>query len=107
MIARHWRGWTESRNADSYEALLKQRVLPGLSAVGGYRGGCILRSDGPAETEFVVINFFDSLEAVKAFAGADYTTPVFEPEARVLLSRFEPIANHYEVRADTVRRPGE
>jgi heme-degrading monooxygenase HmoA len=102
MIARHWRGWTESRNADAYEALLTNKVLPGLKQVEGYRGGYVLRSDGPEEAEFLVVNFFDSLEAVKAFAGSDYTVPVFEPEAKALLSRVEPVANHYEVRADTV-----
>jgi hypothetical protein len=101
MVARHWRGWTELRNADAYEALLTNHVLPGLEKIAGYHGGYVLRSDGP-EVEFVVVNFFESLDAVKAFAGADYTVPVFEPEARVLLSRVEPLARHYEVRASTV-----
>jgi hypothetical protein len=102
MIARHWRGWTELRNADAYEALLTNKVLPGLKQVAGYRGGYVLRADGREETEFVVINFFDSLEAVKVFAGPDYIVPVFEPEAQALLSRVEPVANHYEVRAGSV-----
>ena len=99
MIARHWRGWTKPQDADDYESLLRTKVLPGLRGIEGYRGGYVLRSDGSAESEFVVINLFDSLESVKAFAGADYGTAVFEPEARVLLSRIEPIANHYDVRA--------
>ena len=51
---------------------------------------------------FVVVNLFDSMEAVKQFAGPDYAVPVFEPEARVLLSKVEPIARHYHVRASTV-----
>lgn len=104
MIARHWRGWTELRNADTYELLLKNRVLPGLESIQGYRGGYVLRSDGPTETEFVVVNFFESLDAVKVFTGPDYSTPVFEPEARALFSRGEPTAYHYEVRANTVWR---
>jgi hypothetical protein len=102
MIARHWRGWTEPRNADAYETLLKTRVLPELRRVAGYCGGYILRSDGVEEVEFVVVNLFESIDAVRLFAGADYSTPVFEPEARLLLSRVEPIARHYEVRASTV-----
>lgn len=102
MVARHWRGWTELRNADAYESLLKTRVLPELARVAGYGGGYILRSDGAEEVEFVVVNLFDSLEAVRIFAGPDYCAPVFEPEARLLLSRVEPIARHYEVRACTV-----
>jgi len=62
----------------------------------------VLRCNDRDEAEFVVINFFDSLEAVKGFAGEDYTLSVFEPEARALLSRVEPVARHYEVRARIV-----
>jgi hypothetical protein len=101
MIARHWRGWTELSHADAYEALLRDQVLPGLRGIAGYRGGYVLRSDGPVEPEFVVVNFFESLAALEEFAGKDYRTPVFEPEARALLARIEPIANHYEVRVDS------
>lgn len=103
MIARHWRGWTRAENAAAYEALLKSKVLPGLKGIAGYRGGYVLRKDGVEESEFVVVNLFDSLDAVKGFAGPNYATPVFEPEAKALLSRVEPIANHYEVKAS----PGE
>lgn len=102
MIARHWRGWTELGNADAYERLLKDTVLPGLKKVEGYRGGYVLRNDSSEETEFVVINLFDSIEAVKRFAGPQYMVPVFEPEARILLSKAEPVARHYEVREITV-----
>jgi hypothetical protein len=48
------------------------------------------------------VNFFDSIEAVRLFAGDDYATPVFEREARLFLSRVEPIARHYEVRESAV-----
>ena len=102
MIARHWRGWTKREDADGYERFLKANVLPGLKKIEGYRGGYILRKDGDGESEFVVINLFDSLEAVMRFAGEDYATPVFEPEAKKLLSRIESFATHYEVRASTL-----
>jgi len=98
MIARHWRGWTRIADADAYELLLRDKVLPALKRIEGYGGGYVLRSDGQDEAEFVVINFFDSLDAVKVFAGPDYTVAVFEPEARVLLAKVEPIARHYQVR---------
>jgi len=98
MIARVWKGWTKAENADAYEKLLREVVYPGLQKIDGYRGGYILRQDGKDETEFVTVNLFESLEAVKAFAGPEYETPVFEPEARRLLSRVEPIARHYDVR---------
>ncbi|HWL87044.1 MAG TPA: antibiotic biosynthesis monooxygenase [Polyangiaceae bacterium] len=98
MIARHWRGWTKPSDADAYEQLLREHVLPGLRRIHGYRGGYVLRSDGKDETEFVVINLFESLDAVIAFAGKDYAVAVFEPEAKRLLSRIEPLANHYDVK---------
>ena len=102
MIARHWRGWTKAGDADRYERLLKETVLPQLKLISGYCGGYVLRHDGAEESEFVVINLFDSLDAVRAFAGENYAVAVFEPEAKRLLSRVEPEAMHYEVRADTV-----
>ena len=99
MIARHWRAWSRPSDAAAYEELLQTKVFPGLRAIPGYRGGYLLRRDLGEEIEFVVINFFDSLEAVRAFAGPDYETAVFEPEAKALLSRFETKAVHFEVRA--------
>ena len=103
MIARHWRGWTRTENADAYEELLKSKVLPGLKKIEGYRGGHIFRIDETEEAEFVVVNFFESVAAVERFAGPNYAVPVFEPEAKALLSRVEPIAKHYEVRVETKR----
>jgi heme-degrading monooxygenase HmoA len=102
MSARHWRGWTTRQNADDYESLLKNRVLASLKSIEGYRGGYVLRRDNEADVEFVVINLFDSLDAVRRFAGPDYSVPKFEPEAKRLLSRVEPSAVHYEVRVSTV-----
>jgi heme-degrading monooxygenase HmoA len=98
MIARIWKGWTTPENADAYENLLREQVIPGLRRIDGHRGAYIMRQDGTNESEFVVVNFFDSLEVVQEFAGPDYTVPVFEPEARLLLSKVEPIARHYDVK---------
>jgi len=72
MIARLWRGWTTLENADFYERLPRERVLPGLERIEGYRGGYVLRQNSKDEAEFVVLNLFESLDAVKAFAGEDY-----------------------------------
>jgi len=101
MIARHWRGWTSREDAEAYERLLKSRLLPNLAKVEGHRGSMILRRQVGEEVEFVVVNLFDSLEAVQRFAGADYGVAVFEPEAERLLSRIEPFADHFEVLEDS------
>ncbi len=98
MIARIWKGWTKKEDADAYEALLQGTIYPGFRTIPGYIDGYILRHDRADEAEFVTINLFESVEAVKAFAGEDYETPVIEPEARRLLSKVEPVARHYDVK---------
>ena len=91
-------------DAEAYEALLKSTIFPSLQRIEGYRGGQLLRRDSPEEVEFIVINFFDSLDAVRRFAGPDYTVAVFEPEAKKLLSRVETEAHHYELRHSATDR---
>ena len=86
---------TQSLTKISY----KDKVLPELRKIEGYKGGYVLRLDGSEEVEFVVVNLFESWEAVKRFAGPNYGVPVFEPEAKKLLCRIEALANHYDVRA--------
>jgi len=50
--------------------------------------------------EFVTVMWFDSIEAVRAFAGEDYEVAVVPPKARALLSRFDAHSQHYEVKAE-------
>ena len=99
MIAQIWKGWTSSHNADGYEHFTRTDILPALKSIEGSCGAYILRKDLGSEVEFCVITLFESLDAVRAFAGGDYSVPVIELEARRLLSRVEPIARHYEVRS--------
>jgi heme-degrading monooxygenase HmoA len=97
MIARVWRGWTNAKEGDAYETYLRTNLLTALARrVSGFRGGYVLRRDLDDESEFVVITHFDSLEAVRAFAGDDYEAPVIEPEAARLLSRYDERALHYD-----------
>ena len=102
MISRIWHGWTTPANADAYEALLKSEIFVGIQdrEIAGYRGIHLLRRDLGDEVEFVTIMWFDSLDAVRAFAGEDYEVAVVPPEARELLSRFDARSQHYEVRAE-------
>ncbi len=101
MIARMWKGWTSKDNADNYERFVSDVIFPGLKKINGYLGGYIFRKNGETECEFVITNLFESLEAVKEFAGKNYETAVIEPEARRLLSKAEPLATHYEVKKDS------
>jgi antibiotic biosynthesis monooxygenase (ABM) superfamily enzyme len=96
MISRMWRGWTANENADAYQRFLTDDLFPQGSRIDGFAGAQILRRELGDEVEFVTIVRFASLDAVKAFAGDAYETPVIEPEAARLLSRYEDRARHYE-----------
>jgi len=96
MISRLWHGWTTREKADAYEKLLRSEVLPGIHRVKGFKGAHLLRRDGKQEVEFVTLTMFDSLDAVKEFAGEDYEVAVVPPEARKLLTRFDERSAHYE-----------
>jgi antibiotic biosynthesis monooxygenase (ABM) superfamily enzyme len=101
LIERVWRGWTAAENADRYERLLKTEIFPGIAAkqVPGYRGIRLLRRPLPSgEVEFATIMSFDSWDAVRAFAGEDYSRAYVPASARAVLARFDEHSAHYEVR---------
>lgn len=97
MIARIWHGYTKPEHADAYEAMLKPELLPGISKVKGYRGSYLLRRNMGAEVEFITIILWESIDAIRAVAGADYETAVIPPERRKYLARYDAKASHYEV----------
>jgi heme-degrading monooxygenase HmoA len=102
MISRIWHGWTTSAKADTYEALLKSEIFLDIQKrkISGYRGIHLFRRSLSDEVEFITIMWFDSFEAVRAFAGEDYEVAVVPPKARELLSRFDAYSQHYEVRVE-------
>jgi heme-degrading monooxygenase HmoA len=100
VIGRIWHGWTKPENADKYEQLLRQEIFPAIGAkkVAGYKGIQLFRRSLDNEIEFITIMWFDSLDAVRAFAGEDYEVAVVPPKARGLLSRFDARSQHYEIK---------
>lgn len=103
MIARVWHGWTAPGNADTYESLLNNEIFVGIMAreIDGLRRIQLLRRQTDAEVEFLTIMEFDSLEAVRRFAGEDHEAAVVPPRARALLSHFDARSQHYEIRNAT------
>lgn len=97
MITRIWHGWTTHENADAYQELLQMEILTGIAnrQIKGYEGSQLLRRDLEKEVEFVTILRFDSLDAVREFAGEDYEVAVVPRKARALLSRFDERSAHY------------
>src|SRR5215469_2332294 len=98
MITRVWHGWTTRTNAPVYENLLRTEIFTGIAArqIAGYCGISLSRRDLGEEVEFMTIMWFDSLDAVRAFAGENYEIAVVPPKARAVLSRFDAVSAHYE-----------
>ena len=101
MISRIWHGWTTPENADVYEELLKSEIFAGIQArqITGFHGIHLLRRDLADEVEFITIMWFDSLDAVRSFAGEDFEVAVVPAKARAVLKHFDPRSQHYEVKA--------
>lgn len=99
MICRIWHGWTTAANAEAYESLLRGEIFGGIAAreIVGFQGIDLIRRDGADEVEFVTVMWFESVEAVRAFAGPDHEVAVVPPAARELLARFDHRSAHYHV----------
>ena len=101
MIARIWRGWASSvEKADLYQEFLRSTFLPSIHSIEGYRGARVLRRGVDGEVEFMTITHFDSLDAIRQFAGTDYEAAHVASRARELLSRFDVRCQHFELALD-------
>ena len=102
LISRIWHGWTNPENYDCYETLLKNEIFPDINRrkIAGYKGIHLFRRNLSNEVEFITIMWFDSMKAIRDFAGDDYEIAVVPPKARKLLSRFDARSQHYEVKAE-------
>jgi heme-degrading monooxygenase HmoA len=106
MIGRLWSGRTEPADADAYEAFLRDDLLPEVSTLDGARGGYVLRRETlDGAIEFVTLTIFDSLDAVRRFAGDDLERAVIEPRAQELLAEYDPDVRHFEVVVAPSDRP--
>jgi heme-degrading monooxygenase HmoA len=97
MIARVWRGEATPEQAPRYLEHLERSVFPELRAIDAHRDASVLQRSTGARVIVLVITLWDSLDAVRAFAGAHPETAVVEPAARALLSRFDETVEHYEI----------
>jgi heme-degrading monooxygenase HmoA len=98
MVERVWSARAASRDsAAAYAAYFRRVVLPELAAVGGYRGAKLLQRDLPAGIEVVVSTRWDSLDAIRAFAGDDIARAVVHDEAAALFADYDRTVRHFEI----------
>jgi heme-degrading monooxygenase HmoA len=82
VIARTWRGWAPKDTAGDYERHYRTEVAEHLRQVPGFRGARLLRLADGDEVRFTSVTLFDSLDAVRGFAGAEFDLAVLADEAR-------------------------
>jgi len=97
MIVRSWRGRAAVEKQDAYPAHFAHNVLPALGGIEAFLGATLLREVQGDMIEFLVLTRWASLEAIRAFAGADLGRAVVEPEAVAALVSFDATVRHYEV----------
>jgi heme-degrading monooxygenase HmoA len=97
-IARRWTARATPVNTQRYLAIARDQVLPALRTLPGFRGGAVLTRPSPSgETDIEFITFWESLDAIRAFAGQDIARAVILPEAEALLSHADHAATHWQV----------
>ena len=102
MIARVWRGVTsDSEKADRYVEHVDTNVVPQLAKIKGHVNIKVLRRDLKDEVEVLVITLWESMEAIKGFAGNDLESAVVEPQAIAVLKEYDRTVRHFEVALDT------
>ena len=99
MICRLWRGWATNQNADAYERIVREQVIPGIEArrIPGFRSIDLVRRERERDVEFMTLMWFDSLDAVQAFMGDDYEAAHVPAQAQAVLADFDKRSAHYQV----------
>jgi heme-degrading monooxygenase HmoA len=96
MIARIWRGAVRADDGDTYAAYIGETGLAEYARTPGNQGAWMLRRVVGDRTEFLTFTLWDSLDAVKAFAGEDYETAKYYPEDDRYLVERAATCEHYE-----------
>jgi heme-degrading monooxygenase HmoA len=99
MILRVWRAFADASTTDQYPRHLLDKVRPELERIAGFRGLFLVEKRHGDEVEYVVQTLWESMDAIRTFAGPDPDRAVVEPAAAILLLRFDEIVDHYEVLA--------
>ncbi len=97
MVVRMWHGMVPTSKAKAYREFLNKRAVPDYESVKGNLGVYILERPDGEVTHFITLTFWESLEAIRGFAGDDIEVAKYYNEDQDYLIEFEPNVVHYEV----------
>jgi heme-degrading monooxygenase HmoA len=100
MIARKWHGTVPAAQSEEYLNRMRKVALPDYRSIPGNRGAfCLSRTEGEI-AHFEMLTFWDDVDAIKRFAGADYELAKYYDFDRSFLIELEPRVLHYAVYDD-------
>jgi len=106
MIARVWKGVTTAADKDDYYRYLQETGLPGFRLTEGNQGAIVLRRVVDGQAEFIMISFWESLEASRRFGGDDPEEARFYPEDdRYLIEKWTYVENYQVMEANLSQLP--
>jgi heme-degrading monooxygenase HmoA len=97
MISRHWIGTVDRLNEHAYLEHLEKTVLPHLNSQPGLSSVYHLKREVPSGVEFLIVTEWESLDAIKKFAGENCETAVVDSVAQSLLLSYEKKVRHYTI----------
>ncbi|MFD2999213.1 antibiotic biosynthesis monooxygenase family protein [Pontibacter toksunensis] len=97
MISRQWAGVLKAKHAEEYMQHLKEELFPKLSSISGFCGASILRKDMEDAVEFLIITNWESMEAIRKFAGENPDLAVVPEEVQRMALQYDKQVRHYEV----------
>ena len=97
MIARIWYGKTKASDATAYLECLFNSGIPAYRAMSGNKGAWVLRQINGDVAHFITLSFWESRDAIAAFAGSDIAVTKYYAEDERYLLEFEPTVTHYEL----------
>jgi heme-degrading monooxygenase HmoA len=100
MIIREWRGRATTLNAGTYPNHFRTNMVRQLRNVPGFIGACLSQRQFNDKIEYLVLTRWQSMDAIRGFAGNDVSRAVVEPQAVAALIEFDATVQHYEVMED-------
>ena len=96
MITRNWTGVVKPERAEEYLTHLRNDTLKKLSAIKGFLNASILQRVVTDGTEFLVVTYWETMDAIKEFAGEAADIAVVPGNVQEMMVRYDPVVRHYE-----------
>ena len=97
MISRQWQGLAKQSQADKYIEHLRHETFPKLEEIPGFVNASILRRTVPSGVEFLIVTIWESIDAIKGFAGTDVETAVVPPNVQEMMVEYDNRVRHYQI----------